>query len=147
MGVRPFVKCYSSCLGGVLHPAVFAACSPSLFTHSACLANTQDVIYKEEVSHCAAGVRWLKHLHALARSMGQQAGGNAAAGEASSHRQAQQQLETAAEPQQQGDSEAGAAGEQRLQAWAEEAQKYPTVEEWFHCLVRAHFRGPLKPPL
>ncbi|KAI7840680.1 hypothetical protein COHA_005602 [Chlorella ohadii] len=103
----------------------------------------QDVIYKEEVSHCAAGVRWLKHLHALACGMGQQAGAHAAAGEAPAQRQAQQQLEAAAEPQQQGDK---AAGEQQLPAWAEEAQKYPTVEEWFHSLVRAHFRGPLKPP-
>ncbi len=145
MGVRPFVKCYSSCLGGVLHPAaVLAACSPDHFTHYACPPNTQDVIYKEEVSHCAAGVRWLKHLHALACGMGQQAGAHAAAGEAPAQRQAQQQLEAAAEPQQQGDK---AAGEQQLPAWAEEAQKYPTVEEWFHSLVRAHFRGPLKPPL
>jgi len=28
----------------------------------------QDVIYEEEITHCAAGVRWLTHLHALALS-------------------------------------------------------------------------------
>ena len=104
----------------------------------------QNVIYAEEVSHCAAGVRWLKHLHALAHRMAQQPGGGAAAGEAA----AQAQQQAAAEAHQQGSGDAaGGQQQQQLPAWADEAARHATVEQWFHALVRAHFRGPLKPPL
>ncbi|DBA96627.1 hypothetical protein WJX77_008860 [Trebouxia sp. C0004] len=33
-----------------------------------------------------------------------------------------------------------------LHDWQADAVKYATVEEWFHGLVRAHFKGSLKPP-
>lgn len=109
----------------------------------------QNVIYAEEVSHCAAGVRWLKHLHALAHRLGQQAGAGAAAGEAAAqtHGKAQQQPASTEPRQQENGNMAGGQQEQRLPAWAEEAARHATVEQWFHALVRAHFRGPLKPPL
>lgn len=112
------------------------------------------MIYKEEVSHCAAGVRWLKHLHALAHTLGQPADGaaavgGAAAGPAPQHgqQQGQQQAATPAAPVAAAQPAAGEGQEGHLPAWAEEARRHPTVEQWFHALVRAHFRGPLKPPL
>lgn len=113
---------------------------------------TQDVIYKEEVSHCAAGVRWLKHLHALACSMDPLAGTpTTAVDAAAAQQQGQQQQEgTAAEGAEQGTAQQAAGAQQggeQLPAWAEEARRHATVELWFHALVRAHFRGPLKPPL
>lgn len=64
----------------------------------------RDVILKEEITHCAAGVRWLTWLHEKAL--------------------------TAAEP----------AG------WATDAAAHARVEPWFHALVRANFRGALRPP-
>ncbi|PRW56452.1 hypothetical protein C2E21_4617 [Chlorella sorokiniana] len=117
----------------------------------------QNVIYKEEVSHCAAGVRWLKHLHALARGMGQAAGAPAAEAESRAIDPAGQQAQQAQQAQQEAAPAAAvpaasgppaAIGQQegQLPAWAEEARRHATVEEWFHALVRAHFWGPLKPP-
>lgn len=32
----------------------------------------------------------------------------------------------------------------KIHAWQADAQRYSTVEEWFHALVRAHFKGSLK---
>lgn len=38
----------------------------------------------------------------------------------------------------------GMSGRMALHAWQADAVKYATVEEWFHGLVRAHFKGSLK---
>ncbi len=38
----------------------------------------------------------------------------------------------------------GTSGKMALHAWQADAVKYATVEEWFHSLVRAHFKGSLK---
>ena len=38
----------------------------------------------------------------------------------------------------------GTNGRVALHAWQVDAVKYATVEEWFHSLVRAHFKGSLK---
>jgi len=38
----------------------------------------------------------------------------------------------------------GTSGKVALHAWQADAVKYATVEEWFHSLVRAHFKGSLK---
>ena len=38
----------------------------------------------------------------------------------------------------------GTSGRMALHAWQADAVKYATVEEWFHSLVRAHFKGSLK---
>ena len=85
---------------------------------AASAALLEDVIYEEEVSHCAAGVRWLRYLHALAHGSGDGEG-------SSSSREAA----------------GGCSGD-----WAAGARAHASVEAWFHSLVRSHFRGPLKPP-
>ena len=36
------------------------------------------------------------------------------------------------------------SGSAKLHDWQADAQQYSTVEEWFHALVRAHFKGSLK---
>jgi uncharacterized ferritin-like protein (DUF455 family) len=77
----------------------------------------ENVIYNEEISHCAAGVRWLKHLHNIAS---QHAAGDGDVAKSTS---------TVSVPD-----------------WIVDANKYPTVEAWFHSLVRKHFHGFLKPP-
>ena len=38
----------------------------------------------------------------------------------------------------------GTSGRMALHAWQADAVKYATAEEWFHSLVRAHFKGSLK---
>ena len=67
----------------------------------------EGVIYKEEITHCAAGVRWLTWLHGQARE---------------------------------------ARGDRPRPAWAGDAASHAAPELWFHALVRAHFRGALRPP-
>ncbi|PSC71386.1 hypothetical protein C2E20_5254 [Micractinium conductrix] len=118
----------------------------------------QNVILAEEVSHCAAGVRWLRHLHAVARQSGGQ-GVDAAAENGEQQQQQQQQPAAGAEqqvaagaerqPAAGGEQRPAAGGEQRpaaLPEWAAEAARHASVETWFHSLIRKHFRGPLKPP-
>jgi kynureninase len=101
--------------------------------------------WQEEISHCAAGVRWLKHLHKVARSQQQleQAAAGAVAGAVGSTPQQQQQQQ-----QQQSEaldgSSAGAKAAAAAADWAVEAAKYESVEEWFHSLIRSHFKGSLK---
>lgn len=139
----------------------------------------EGVIYPEEISHCAAGVRWLRHLHSLAHSAAhstlddsvqraQHEGG--ARQQRSDHAEPALHAQTLTTQQAQhsssaactaGDSQAlGASREARCEGvacscelggagsrwWGDEARSCPTVEEWFHLLIRAHFRGPLKPP-
>ncbi|KAL4447275.1 hypothetical protein ABPG77_007308 [Micractinium sp. CCAP 211/92] len=121
----------------------------------------QDVIYVEEISHCAAGVRWLKHLHQVAHDTdwGQaaaqagelQAGGAASAAQQQQQPEQGQQQEAQQHPAQQGQAAGSGdadqqAGCESMPAWAAEARRHARVEEWFHALVRAHFFGPLKPP-
>lgn len=109
----------------------------------------------EEISHCAAGVRWLKHLHQVAHDTdwGQAAAqaGEPQAGGAASAAQQQQQLEQGQQQEAQGQAAGSGSADQQaggasMPAWAAEAQQHARVEEWFHALVRAHFYGPLKPP-
>ena len=80
---------------------------------------------QEEITHCAAGVRWLKHLHSLAHES--------------------QELASSASPAQDpitgpGTASASAAGV----PWMEEARQFPRVELWFHALVKKYFKGSLK---
>lgn len=84
----------------------------------------EDVIYAEEISHCAAGVRWMKHLHAVARG----SGGSSSEAE----------LDAAAQ--------ALVMATDELPTWAAEAREHERIETWFHALIRAHFHGLLKPP-
>jgi len=76
----------------------------------------EGVIYPEEIGHCAAGVRWLRHLHAAAHAWSET-----------------------------GPVGTGEAGVLRPE-WVRDALEHATVEAWFHALVRRHFHGPLKPP-
>ena len=82
----------------------------------ASVAVLEGVIYPEEVTHCAAGVRWLTWLHGVATGEGAV------------------------------DAPAAAVAAARGTAWAAEARGHPTPQAWFHSLVRAHFAGSLKPP-
>uniref|UniRef100_A0A383VR75 DUF455-domain-containing protein n=1 Tax=Tetradesmus obliquus TaxID=3088 RepID=A0A383VR75_TETOB len=102
-----------------------------------------DVIYAEEISHCAAGVRWLKHLHKVATSH-QPAAAAAAVTDASGP---DQQLHQQQQPDALNSSSTAAAAAAAAGAdWAADARKYDTVEAWFHSLIRSHFKGSLKPP-
>ena len=96
-----------------------------------------NVIYAEEISHCAAGVRWLKHLHALARGDGSSSSGSS--GEAAAADAAAAGAPAATDAA----AVSAAAG---MPVWAAEARRHERVELWFHSLIRAHFQGLLKPP-
>lgn len=37
-------------------------------------------------------------------------------------------------------------GQEADPTWMVEARQHGTVEQWFHALVRAHFKGNTKPP-
>ncbi|KAL4443623.1 hypothetical protein ABPG75_011360 [Micractinium tetrahymenae] len=125
----------------------------------------QDVIYVEEISHCAAGVRWIKHLHRVAHEAdwgqaaahaGEQQGSDGTAqstpppqqpAQEQPGQQEQQQAQQAQQQQAAGNEQEGQqAGGAALPAWAAEARRHARVEEWFHSLVRGHFFGALKPP-
>ena len=98
---------------------------------------------QEEITHCAAGVRWFTHLHELAQS-GQPpaaarqpcSGGlrkkSGSSSEAGGH--------GAADPR----SSSSGGADPPLPSWVLEARQHPAVETWFHQQVRTHFRGPLK---
>ena len=124
------------------------------------------MIYAEEISHCAAGVRWLKHLHRVAlehdwqqqgqqgqqQGQQQQAASSAAAGGAAAAAAAEAAAPVSSESQQQQQQQQPQTLEQGEQPpsavpeWAAEARQHPTVEAWFHSLIRRHFFGRLKPP-
>lgn len=106
----------------------------------------EGVIFPEEVTHCAAGVRWLSHLHRLAHSdaalLGLQsegaeaaAGANDACGGDGGSADGPPPQSPAQEPA------AGAPPE-----WVRDAQRHGSVQGWFQSLVRGNFRGALKPP-
>eukprot|EP00887_Chlorella_sp_A99_P002631 scaffold6.g2631.t1 len=99
-------------------------------------ASLPQVIYAEEISHCAAGVRWLTHLYQLACSED--------AWPSSRERPPPAQLAAGLEGGTAGGAGADAGG--ALPAWAAEARQHAIVESWFHTLIRRHFHGLLKPP-
>lgn len=75
-------------------------------------------------------MRWLKHLHRLAHDHDWE------------QQQAQQQQAAGSQQQQAG---SGQAREEQQAAsaipeWAVEARRFPSVELWFHSLIRRHFR-------
>jgi len=84
----------------------------------ASVAVLETLIYPQEITHCASGVRWLSWLHGVA------VGGDGAPP----------------------DAPPGAVAAARDAPWAGEARAFPTPQLWFHALVRAHFKGSLKPP-
>ncbi|GMI86945.1 hypothetical protein like AT5G04520 [Hibiscus trionum] len=74
------------------------------------------VVYPEEITHCAAGVKWFKYLCLRSRNLALYQDGLAS-----------QESETE-------------GGETPMEVESEE------VIQRFHGIVRTHFRGPLKPP-
>lgn len=121
------------------------------------------VIYADEIGHCAAGVRWLKYLHKLAHDPGAEGPGGEREGgvgnnqtdEAKNGAMTEGQEGTkeavvegeGGEVAQKADSgEQGAAKESHVPAWVADARKFASVEKWFHHLVKGHFFGALKPP-
>jgi uncharacterized ferritin-like protein (DUF455 family) len=90
----------------------------------------ENVIYNEEISHCGAGVRWLKHLYSIAIATQNKIVNFTDDGGCNNNGGAEKEEE---------------AKEKELE-WIVEANRYSTVEEWFHSLVRKHFHGFLKPP-
>jgi hypothetical protein len=112
---------------------------------------------QEEISHCAAGVRWLRHLHKVATTSqppsdptaaaaGAGAAEAAAAAAAAAGGQAEANGSTEQQQQQQVQQSNGSSMPAAAAAadWAADARKYETVEEWFHSLIRSHFKGTLK---
>jgi uncharacterized ferritin-like protein (DUF455 family) len=71
------------------------------------------VVYPEEITHCAAGVKWFKYLCLRAENPAWNQGSMASP---------------------------GGAGE------SEKTVEENDVIQKFHSIVRAYFRGPLKPP-
>jgi len=76
----------------------------------------REIVYPEEITHCAAGVRWLRHLYQVATG------------------------------DEGGKGKEGRGDEEGNNEWMSEARSHETVESWFHSLVRRHFSGSLKPP-
>ena len=73
-------------------------------------------VLQEEITHCAAGVRWLKHLHSLAHESREPA--------------------SSASPTHDPITDPGLASASEADVpWMEEARQYPRVELWFHALV------------
>lgn len=81
----------------------------------------EGVIYPEEVNHCAAGVRWLKHMHETA-------------------------LKDTWNKEHSTNGTTTSNGTMDVPSWVVDARKYETVQEWFQSLVRQYFHGLLKPP-
>lgn len=124
----------------------------------------EHVVYPEEISHCAAGVRWLKHLHSVAHNhdWGQAQHAQRGHEEGGQQQQQQQQLEavdqqTGLKQQQQQQEavdqetvsqqqQASVAAGAVIPPWAAEARGFSSVELWFHALIRRHFHGLFKPP-
>ncbi|KAG7672927.1 hypothetical protein Ndes2526B_g08547 [Nannochloris sp. 'desiccata'] len=92
----------------------------------------ENVIYNEEISHCGAGVRWLKHLYGVATQQGSGSSGGGQQQDNSGHKNS-----TADVPKERSSN---------VPDWIVDANQYSTVEGWFHSLVRKHFHGFLKPP-
>jgi hypothetical protein len=102
-------------------------------------AETADLLERailpEEVTHCAAGVRWLRYLHDQATACGTGDSNPVAPGGAP------------------GDGEGGSAGGGAAAAegagepaWEADARQHAAVELWFHALVLRFFDGKPKPP-
>lgn len=142
---------------------------------AASAALLEGTVLPEEVTHCAAGVRWLRHLHGVAHAgdgctlssskgpaSAQPRGApdmrTAAPREVSSPRSESTAcvvppLDKAAHPCQSScacsDSLERCAASSRVgdaNGWQQEARRCGSVQKWFHALVRAHFKGATKAP-
>ena len=82
---------------------------------------------QEEITHCAAGVRWLSYLHTLAHESS-----------------AADALQPAAQHDNSCDASGEATASKAAVPWMEDARQYLRVEQWFHSLVKTYFKGSLK---
>jgi hypothetical protein len=115
-----------------------------------------------QVSHCAAGVRWLTHLHAEAQRLAAGGGAGSSQGGSAAPAAAASDAKAGASERLPGDEHAGlepgrraagdasprtgaAGGAAPLPDWAAEALAHPTPAAWFRALVLRHY-GHLKPP-
>lgn len=89
----------------------------------------ETVIYPEEITHCAAGIRWFSYL--CLRSVSNPNQNPSSVQDATSTINAKN-LE--------------AAFQQLNTVGNGDTDKEKAVIERFHSMVRRHFRGPLKPP-
>ncbi|WOK96873.1 hypothetical protein Cni_G05581 [Canna indica] len=104
----------------------------------------ETVVYPEEITHCAAGVKWFKYLCLREANMHH--------GLVPNHGCIQQQQPLAGESipkQQEFDHDDGGQIknlEQNFTSSVTLEDEHAMVIECFHAIVREHFRGPLKPP-
>ena len=120
---------------------------------------------QEEIAHCAAGVRWLTYLHQQANAEAlnrkeqattvspdrrQQCNGTSAEVSQDCEEQSNvdavtSQLQTHSLQQSPcGTFKSAKCSTRDDHEWMKHARQYSTVEEWFHALVRTHFKGSLK---
>lgn len=111
------------------------------------------VVYPEEVTHCAAGVRWFTHLHErgererTSRAVDGAANAEGESGEGRRRRPRQEEeddeaLDDAA-------TAAAVAAVEEVRAEVDAVVGIPPgarLLERFHAIVRHHFSGVLKPP-
>lgn len=83
----------------------------------------ENIILEEEISHCAAGVRWIKKLYEAASLGGE---------------------ECVKTDNSNGEIQSYKSDEK---GWVTDAREFGTVEEWFHSLVRRNFFGKIKLPV
>jgi uncharacterized ferritin-like protein (DUF455 family) len=124
----------------------------------------ENVVYGEEVAHCAAGVRWLAWAHARASGSGEREAMRRAA--AAAGPPVAWSSAAAAAVEGAGEGEGGAQGEEgagrdgggppparplarppgREADWRADARSHASPALWFRALVARHFHGGLKPP-
>lgn len=111
----------------------------------------ENVVYPEEVRHCAAGVRWLAWMHASAAGLGGEEAMRRACAAAGPPEGVSGGVEEAvaaagAETQEAEEQEPeGQAGEGEG-SWRADAAHHATPAAWFRALVARHFYGNLRPP-
>ena len=97
------------------------------------------MIYPEEITHCAAGVRWLRHLHEVARREKEKAA-------AEEEEEEKEKGEEGRGGNPSSSSSSSSSSQAVAPEWMAEAQAHEQVQTWFHALVSRHFAGSLKPP-
>ncbi|KAJ4766569.1 hypothetical protein LUZ62_031855 [Rhynchospora pubera] len=88
----------------------------------------ESVIYPEEITHCAAGIRWFRYLSLRSQTKVQQ---NPSSLEDAVNTKTSEDLEEAF---------------QQLDTANNQSEDEKAVIQKFHSVVRRHFHGPLKPP-
>lgn len=108
------------------------------------------VIYPEEVTHCAAGVRWFTHLHERGDHVRWTSGGAGKKHEGAEKEEVVEEAEVAEEVAGSAAAGAGAGtGAEGVGAGVDVVAGIPPgagLLDRFHAIVRHHFAGVLKPP-